>query len=129
MHRCDAPFDPETLALLDNHTVGDKRSDMARKDFKEWVSRVGFEYYSPKEFRHGYATHMLNQCITLADYQAVSQNMMHSSLKTTDEIYAILTGDEVRDRLANLGGESKGGSDPNEELISHLENFIETLKN
>jgi len=38
----------------------------------------------------------------VADLKAVSQNLMHRSLFTTDEIYGILTETDTRDRVTNL---------------------------
>jgi hypothetical protein len=40
----------------------------------------------------------------MADYKAVSQNLMHSDVRITDSIYAPLLGSEVQDRITNLSG-------------------------
>jgi hypothetical protein len=45
--------------------------------------------------RHGRAVYALKQAQTLADYKAISQNMMHASLQTIDAVYAVLTPDDV----------------------------------
>jgi len=40
----------------------------------------------------------------MADYKAVSQNLMHSDLRITDSIYAPLLGNEIQARIARLSG-------------------------
>ena len=38
----------------------------------------------------------------MADYKAVSMNLMHEDIRTTDSIYARLLSDEVASRIAKL---------------------------
>jgi hypothetical protein len=38
----------------------------------------------------------------MADYQAVSTNLMHEDIRVTDSIYARLANDEVKQRIAGL---------------------------
>jgi len=59
-------------------------------------------YKSPHKFRHGHAVFSLQHAQTMADYKAVSMNLMHADISVTDGIYAPLAGDEVRHRIANL---------------------------
>ena len=40
----------------------------------------------------------------MADYKAVSMNLMHADIRVTDGIYAPLLGDEVKQRIAGLTG-------------------------
>ena len=35
--------------------------------------------------------------------KAVSQNLNHASIKTTDQIYSILSEDDVKERIAGFG--------------------------
>jgi hypothetical protein len=51
----------------------------------------------------------LKQAQDVADLKAVSQNLMHASLTTTDSIYSVLTENDVGDRISSLG---KNGSQP-----------------
>jgi len=39
----------------------------------------------------------------LADLKAVSQNLMHSNISTTDGIYAVLSEDDLAARIRSLG--------------------------
>jgi len=45
----------------------------------------------------------LQHARTLADYKAVSQNLMHENIQITDSIYADLVGSEVKTRVTGLG--------------------------
>lgn len=99
-----APFSPET-GLIDPHVVqvGEHRNIRARKDLIDWLGRVGLRYYSPHKFRHGHAVYALKQARTVSALKAVSQNLMHSSLKVTDGIYAILDDLDVQNEIKSLG--------------------------
>ena len=44
----------------------------------------------------------LSNAGAVADLKAVSQNLMHESLFTADEIYEILTENDIRERVVNL---------------------------
>ena len=48
--------------------------------------------------------HALTHAKTPADWKAISQNVMHSGLGTTDEIYGILKDEDVSGRIARMGG-------------------------
>jgi integrase len=80
--------------------------DVARQ-LKSVCRRAGVAYKSPHKIRHGHVVWALKRCGTLEDLKAVSQNVGHSSLKTTDEIYANLMGDDVAKRIARLGQTSE----------------------
>jgi hypothetical protein len=38
----------------------------------------------------------------MADYKAVSMNLMHHDIKITDSIYAPILSEEVKERIAGL---------------------------
>jgi hypothetical protein len=59
--------------------------------------------------RYSHAVYALKQVQDVADLKAVSQNLMHASLTTTDSIYSVLTENDVGDRISALG---KNGSQP-----------------
>ncbi len=60
-------------------------------------------FKSPHKFRHGHAVYALQRAQTMADYKAISLNLMHEDIRVTDGIYAPLLNDEVRQRVAGLG--------------------------
>jgi site-specific recombinase XerC len=82
--------------------IGKHRANLARRNFKDWLDRVGLPYHSPHKFRHGHVHYGLQRSKDMADFKAVSLNVMHSSVKTTDEFYSILPGDEVQRRISDL---------------------------
>ncbi len=65
-------------------------------------------YKSPHKFRHGHAVYALQHAKTMADYKAVSMNLMHGDIRVTDGIYAPLAGDEVQQRIAGLTNSAVG---------------------
>ena len=67
------------------------------------LSQAGVPRRSAHQFRHGHAVHGLQQARSLADYKAISQNLMHENIQITDGIYADLVGSEVRTRVTSLG--------------------------
>lgn len=73
------------------NSIGDRASSTALIDrFESLYEKAGMKelYKSPHKYRHGHAVYSLSRCKTMADYQAVSRNLMHSSLAITDGIYA-----------------------------------------
>ena len=62
----------------------------------------GLPYHSPHKFRHGFAVYGLKKVNTFSEYKAVSQNLSHASINTTDQIYSILSEDDVKERIAGF---------------------------
>lgn len=122
------PVDPETQQPVEGtpESIGLERHTRARKDLKDWTERLGVEYFSPHKFRHGHAVHALESALTVADLKAISINLMHSDLKITDGIYAILSNDNVKQRITTLGSSSQG-SDNLAEIVSLLSQLKEKL--
>lgn len=117
------PLNPETFEFVSDHSVGRHRHDRARKDFREWVNRIGLPYYSPHKFRHGFATYAISQAVTVADLKAISQNLMHSNLNVTDAVYS---QNELSERIENLVGNNP---ESDQEIIRQLESILQMLKN
>jgi hypothetical protein len=59
----------------------------------------------------------------MADYKAVSMNLMHHDIEITDSLYAPILSEEVRERIAGLSPVSTAQS--TDELIS----FVSSLSN
>ena len=51
---------------------------------------------------------------SVADYKAVSMNLMHESIEITDSTYAPMLSSDVQERIAGLSG--KATSTPGDEL-------------
>lgn len=123
-----SPIDPKTQQIVQgtNQSIGRERHTRARKDLQDWTKRLGIEYFSPHKFRHGHAVHALESALTVADLKAISINLMHSDLKITDGIYAILSNDSVKQRIAALGNSSRN-TDNLAEIVSLLNQLKEKL--
>jgi len=99
-----ASVSPET-GLIDPGVseVGRHRNIRARKDLRLWLARVGLPYHSPHKFRHGHAVFAIKNARTISSLKAISQNLMHSSLKITDGVYGVLSDLDVENEIHSLG--------------------------
>jgi integrase len=106
----------ETVPGINRHQALDKR---LRRLFKQ----AGLPYKSAHKFRHGHAVYGLQHAQTMADYKAVSMNLMHEDIKITDEIYAPILSHEVQMRIIRLGNQSSDTTESKvESLASGLSN-------
>jgi len=114
---------------LSMKTPGVKRSKRLNKDLEYLAEKVGFEYKSAHKYRHGHAVFALLNCKTMAQFKAVSQNLMHEDIKVTDSIYAWLNEKEIQTQLMSLDFKSPNHSKSDTELQSFLQNLsIEGLQ-
>ncbi len=99
-------FTPITIhwgqQILSTAPAGAHRNGAVTGRLQGLYQQAGLEYKSAHKFRHGHAVFALQHARTMADYKAISQNLMHADVRITDGIYAPLLGDEVRDRIAAL---------------------------
>lgn len=121
---------PETGEFdLNISKAGKHRDQRARKDLRGWLDIVGLPYRSPHTFRHGHAVYAIKRAETIADLKAISQNLMHDNLKTTDGIYGILSNDDVRNKIAKLGKETEVTTNTGRnEMIELLEQVLGQLR-
>lgn len=87
---------------LSNEPPGKNRLNALEKRMQKLFTLANLEYKSPHKFRHGNAVYGLLHAQTIADYKAVSMNLMHESIKTTDSIYAPMISSDVGQRITNL---------------------------
>ena len=80
--------------------VGFHRNRAIAKRIRKLFAAAGLPGKSPHKFRHGHAVYALQHAKTMADYKAISMNLMHADIHVTDGIYAPLTSDEVK-QLSN----------------------------
>ncbi len=83
---------------------GANRNVAVAKRIRNLFKVAGLPYRSPHKFRHGHAVYSLQHAKTMADYKAVSMNLMHADIRVTDGIYAPLASNEVQQRIAGLTG-------------------------
>ncbi len=87
---------------LSENTPGENRHVALNKRLRLLYQAAGLPYKSAHKFRHGHAAYGLMHCQTMADYKALSLNLMHESLETTDRIYVHLAQKDLRTRIARL---------------------------
>lgn len=100
-----AQIDRDGVSFGPNQAPGAGRRIILGRGMKGLCARAGVGYLSPHKLRHGHALYALKQAKNMAQLKAVSQNLMHANISTTDGLYAILSGDDVHDIITGLGGE------------------------
>jgi hypothetical protein len=80
-------------------------------------------YHSPHKFRHGHIQYGLANSKSIIDYEAVSMNVMHSSMEITDEFYSNLNDAQLQYRIAFLGKENIEGN-TNQQVIDLFKQFL-----
>ena len=88
---------------LASNMPADSRGNHYNRRLKALLINAGVPPRSSHKFRHGHAVFGLQNARTLADYKAISQNLMHGNIQITDGIYADLVGSEVKARVTGLG--------------------------
>ena len=106
--------------------AGEHRKNLARRNFRDWLSSVGLPYHSPHKFRHGHIHYGLKRSKNVADFKAVSMNVMHSSMEITDQFYSVLQDEEVKKRISSFGNFSEDISE--DEIIQKFRRFLEWEK-
>ena len=93
----------------------------------KWLASIGIPYYSPHKFRHGFAVYALKLAQDMADFKAISMNLMHENMRITDGIYAILSEQDVSERISTLGKTSET-TDDLAKMLRQLANQLEGRK-
>lgn len=93
------------------------------KRLRKLFDQAGLSYKSAHKFLHGHAVYGLQHAQTMADYKAVSMNLMHEDIKITDEIYAPILSNEVKDRIDRFTTQPSAQPDPQlADVLSRLSN-------
>jgi integrase len=108
---------------LQETTPGKNRHQALDKRLRRLFSMADLPYRSAHKFRHGHAVYGLQHAQTMADYKAVSMNLMHEDIKITDEIYAPIMSNEVQLRISRLSD-----SKP-DKVENSLESLVRNLSN
>jgi len=87
---------------LEESEPGKNRHQALDKRLRKLFVLASLPYKSAHKFRHGHAVYGLLKAQTMADYKAVSMNLMHHDIKITDSIYAPILSEEVKERIARL---------------------------
>jgi integrase len=119
-----APLSPKTGEIdAGCLEIGKHRHNLARRNLASWLKRVGLPYHSPHEFRHGHIHYGIKNAKNMADFKAVSMNVMHSNMQITDAIYSRLADREIKGRIDSLGN-GKGTIEIPDSTRELLEEFI-----
>jgi len=110
---------------LSAEPAGKNRKGAIAKRLRKLFATAELPHESPHKFRHGHAVYALQRARTMADYKAVSMNLMHEDIRITDGIYAPLASDEVKQRIAGL----TGGPKTSLPVDADLDQFLRSLSN
>ena len=93
--------DGETFSL--DQVPGDNRRNGLGTRLRWLCEKRGVPYMSPHKMRRGHTVWAEAQCRSVAEFKAVSQNLMHESMAITDARYSVLGEGELAARLAGVG--------------------------
>ena len=110
---------------LSAEPAGKNRKGAIAKRLRKLFATAELPHESPHKFRHGHAVYALQRARTMADYKAVSMNLMHEDIRITDGIYAPLASDEVKQRIIGL----TGGPKTSLPVDADLDQFLRSLSN
>lgn len=120
-----APISPVTGKLIPGAAqIGEHRQDLARKNLAAWLAKVGMPYRSPHKFRHGHIHYAMKRARDIADYKAISMNVMHSSMGITDKIYSRMRDEDIHERISSLGSGKGRDAGPDEEVAELIRDFL-----
>lgn len=98
-----APIKNEWGAQEFSHElVGQHRSTALNKRLKIVFKAAKLPYKSAHKFRHGHAVYGRENANDMSAYKAVSMNLMHNDIRTTDSIYASMKNDDVGKEIARM---------------------------
>ena len=114
--------------FLSQEQPGKTRSQALQKRLQLLFSLAELDFKSPHKFRHGHAVYGLLHAQTMADYKAVSMNLMHESIEITDSTYAPMLSSDVQERIAGLSGKAMSTPGCQAHLVGdELESFLNKL--
>ena len=84
-----------------------------------WICAIEYDYHSPHKFRRGYAIYSTALSKNSKDMKAISQNMMHSSIATTER-YIDLPEKELREKILGLAGQELMTNDNLDSIVDQV---------
>jgi integrase/recombinase XerD len=105
------------------HRSAWRTSAPIRAIFRKAFKAAGLPYFNPHSFRHALARHGQTVCVTLEDHKAFSQNLGHSSIKTTEMHYGEIPAERQGQLIRGLG--KRGSAD--ESTVSLARELFERL--
>lgn len=125
-----AQISPDTGKIIRGATIaGEHRASIATRDLKQWLQKVSLPYHSPHKFRHGNAVYSLKNSNDIQALKAVSQNLMHANLSTTDGVYGILSDGDIQEQISLLGNRpTKEGIQESHTVVAFLKQLVIQLE-
>lgn len=117
-----ATLDREGMRLTETTQAFDGRHTLIRNDVHIICERAGVNYLSPHKLRHGHVVYALRKARNMRELKAISQNVMHSSVTITDQIYGGLAGEDVQETITGLGHQKQ------ESMEAKLDELLQLLK-
>ncbi|MBN1955451.1 MAG: hypothetical protein JW900_10425 [Anaerolineae bacterium] len=90
------------MSLITRLQPGKGRETAVARDIRKLCKRADIPYRSPHQLRHTHIAYAITCAKDMADMKAISQNVMHESLMTTESTYGGLPTDAVAARIAAL---------------------------
>ena len=84
-------------------TIGENRGRTVTRNLRSWLNENELPYHSPHKFRHGHALYIKMKAKNFSDLEALKENMMHSSIQTTDSMYGLFDKKNIKERIHSLG--------------------------
>lgn len=88
--------------ILQDVRPGHSRNSGLGRNLRRFSQATGLPYKSPHAYRHGHILYALKHAKNIADYQAISQNVLHADMFTTSRHYGKFTSDERQNYLDNM---------------------------
>ncbi|MCP4606011.1 MAG: site-specific integrase, partial [Proteobacteria bacterium] len=85
-----------------NTCAGKDRGSAVAKGIRRLCQYADITYHSPHKLRHGHVVYAMQRATTIASLKAISQNLMHARLATTDSVYGVLPENDLKARIAAL---------------------------
>jgi integrase len=122
-----APLSPLTRQIDTTvKEIGEKRVYIARRNFRKWLHEHGLSYHSPHKFRHGHVQYGLQRAKNIADFKAISMNVMHASMEATDRYYSTFRQEELKRRITALSRIDKLADTP--DVVQQLEDLLANIR-
>jgi integrase len=83
--------------------TGWRTSAPIRAIFRRAFDVAGVPYFNPHSFRHALTRHGQTVCVTLEEHKAFSQNLGHSSIRTTEMHYGEIPRERQGQLIRGLG--------------------------
>ncbi len=110
-----------------NTYAGKDRRSAVAKGIRRLCQYADITYHSPHKLRHGHVVYAMQRAKTIAGFKAISQNVMHACLATTDGIYGALPENDLKARIAALTQTEQSASQATLETL--VDDIIKRLSN